>query len=148
MSTPDLATRAPSPPAGAHDQKLRLPLLALEGFVALGAIYGGVEMLRDPLTPMGATTELIQGSPFETFTWPGVLLLTLLGFTPLALAVGVVARVRGAVTVSGAFGVGLMAWICVQWILLPGQLWLQPLMFGIGLVVVVLSALLHRAGAR
>jgi hypothetical protein len=41
---------------------------------------------------------------------------------------------------SAMFGVGLMAWIGVQWVLLPDRLWLQPLIFGIGAILTVLSA--------
>jgi hypothetical protein len=103
-------------------------------------------MVRHPLSPMGVTTELIEGSPFSTFTWPGVLLLTLLGIAPLVLAVGVLARVRGTVALSGAFGAGLMAWIGAQWVMLADRLWLQPLMFGIGLAILGLSTVLYRLG--
>jgi hypothetical protein len=124
--------------------KLRLPVAALEVFVGVGGVYGGVEMLRHPLNPMGASTDLIDRSPFDTFTWPGVLLLSLVGVTPLVLALGLLLRVRGAVILSAGFGLGLMAWICVQWALLDDHLWLQPLMFGIGAVIVALSTIMHR----
>jgi hypothetical protein len=77
-----------------------------------------------------------------------VLLLTLLGIAPLVLAIGVLARVRGAVPLSGAFGVGLMAWIGVQWVMLADRLWLQLLMFGIGLVVLSVSTVLYRRDTR
>jgi hypothetical protein len=130
--------------AAGRDRLLRLPVAALEAFVGVGGVYGGVEMLRHPLNAMGATTDLLDGSPFDTFTWPGVLLLTLLGVTPLVLALGLLLRVRGAVFLSAGFGLGLMAWICVQWALLEDHLWLQPLMFGFGAVIVALSTIMHR----
>ena len=38
------------------------------------------------------------------------------------------------------FGIGLMAWIGVQWALLTNRLWLQPLIFGIGAVITVVAA--------
>jgi hypothetical protein len=130
--------------AAGKDWLLRLLAVALQVFVGVGGVYGGVEMLRHPLNPMGATTDLIDGSPFDTFTWPGVLLLTLVGVTPLVLALGLLLRVRGAVVSSAGFGVGLMAWICVQWALLDDHLWLQPLMFGIGAVIAAVSTIMHR----
>jgi membrane protein implicated in regulation of membrane protease activity len=56
--------------------------------------------------------------------------------------------VRGAVALSGAFGAGLMAWIGVQWTLLTDRLWLQPLMFAIGAVIVALAVTAYRRRAR
>jgi hypothetical protein len=144
MSTQRLATHTSSPTPSTQSWALRIPLVILEVFVGLGGVFGGIEMVRHPLNPMGVTTELIQGTPFSTFTWPGVLLLTLLGIAPLVLAIGVLARMRRAVPLSGAFGVVLIAWIGVQWVMLTDRLWLQPLMFGIGLGILGLSAVLYR----
>jgi hypothetical protein len=71
------------------------------------------------------------------------------GHGPLALlATGLVVRARHAVTLSVAFGLGLMVWICVQWVLLAGHLWLQPLMFGIGAVIAALSTIVDRRPDR
>lgn len=47
---------------------LRVTLVILELFVGIGGIFGGLEMIRDPLNPLGMTTELIAGSPFDTYT--------------------------------------------------------------------------------
>jgi len=58
------------------------------------------------------------------------------------------ARRRGALELSGLFGVGLMAWIVVQWALLSDRLWLQPLIFGIGAVTAALAALAALAVRR
>lgn len=114
------------------------PWWSWELFVGIGKIFGGLEMIRHPLDPLGMSTELIAGSPFDT--WPGVLLLVLVGVTPCVLAVGVIAGTRGALALSWMFGIGLMAWIGVQWVLLPDRLWLQPLIFGIGAVITALAA--------
>lgn len=119
---------------------LRVPVVVLELFVGIGGIFGGLEMIRHPLDSLGMSTELIAGSPFDTYTWPGVLLLVLVGVTPCVLAVGVIAGTRGALALSWMFGIGLMAWIGVQWVLLPDRLWLQPLIFGIGAVITALVA--------
>ena len=127
---------------------MRVTLVILQLFVGIGGIFGGVEMIRDPLNPLGMTTELIAGSPFDTYTWPGILLLVLVGVTPCVLSLGLMARRRGALELSGMFGVGLMAWIGVQWALLLDRLWLQPVIFGIGAVIAALAALARRRGTR
>jgi len=117
-------------------------LVILELFVGLGGVFGGLEMVRHPRNAFGVTTQLIAGSPFDTFTWPGVILILLLGLTPCLLAFGLVAGWPGSRTSSGLFGLGLVAWIAVQWALLDDRLWLQPAMFIVGGVIAVLG--LHR----
>ncbi|HEY8821507.1 MAG TPA: hypothetical protein VIM49_06115 [Dermatophilaceae bacterium] len=114
-------------------------LVILDLFVGLGGIYGGLEMIRHPLSAFGVTTDLIAGSPFDTFTWPGVLLLVLVGLAPCFLAIGLTARWPGMLQLSGLFGVGLMAWIGVQWALLDDRLWLQPAMFIFGAAIAALA---------
>ena len=125
---------------------MRLTLVILQLFVGIGGIFGGVEMIRDPLNPLGMTRELIAGSPFDTYTWPGILLLVLVGVTPCVLAVGLLARRHGALELSVLFGVGLMAWIGVQWALVSDRLWLQPVIFGIGGAIATLATLARRRG--
>jgi len=49
------------------------------------------------------------------------------------------ARRRGALELSGLFGIGLMAWIVVQRALLTDRLWLQPMIFGMGAVITALA---------
>lgn len=117
----------------------RVVMVILLLFVGVGGIFGGLEMIRHPLDPLGMTPELIAGSPFDTYTWPGMLLLVLVGVTPCLLAIGLIAGQRGTPELSAAFGVGLMAWISVQWALLADRLWLQPVIFGIGAAIVVLG---------
>jgi hypothetical protein len=117
----------------------RVPLVILELFVGLGGIFGGLEMIRHPLNAFGVTRDLIAGSPFDTFTRPGVLLLVLVGVAPCLLALGLVARWPGMLLLSGLFGIGLMAWIGAQWALLQDRLWLQPAMFICGAVIEALA---------
>lgn len=117
-------------------------------FVGLGGVFGGVEMLHRPLDALGMTPELISGSPFDTFTWPGILLLVLLGLVPSVLAFGLIVRRTGALLFSGLFGVGLMAWIGVQWALLSDRPWLQPAMFIVGAVIAALATFAWRRGER
>jgi len=124
---------------------LRSTLVGLLLFVGIGAVFGGLEMIRDPLNPLGMTPNLIAGSPFDTYTWPGILLLVLVGLAPCVLAVGLVVRWPGALELSAAFGLALMAWIVVQWVMLADRLWLQPLIFGIGALI---SAIAIRAVGR
>ena len=58
---------------------LRLLLLLIHVFVGLGALAGGYACLVDPVTPLGATTAMLQASPFSTFLIPGIVLFGLFG---------------------------------------------------------------------
>ena len=71
---------------------MRVTLVILQLFVGIGGIFGGLEMIRDPLNPLGMTTELIAGSPFDTYTWPGILLIFGIGAVIAALAALAVRR--------------------------------------------------------
>jgi hypothetical protein len=95
------------------------------------AFLGGIEMLRHPLDALGMPLSMIQGSPFDTFTWPGILLLVLNGVVPSALAIGVLCRVRGA-----------------QLVVSPERLWLQPAMFALGATVAIVALIGWRRNIR
>lgn len=116
--------------------------------MGFGAVYGGIQMLVDPYEPMGMTRSLIIRTPFETFTVPGVLLLVLVGTTPLVLAVAALRRAAPHPLWAVAFGLGLVAWIVTQWVLLDAQLWLQPVIFAVGLAIVAVAGALWRQEHR
>ena len=138
-------TRIQDRPAEAPEApSLRLVLVGLLAFIGLGGLFGGINMLADPYRPMGMTTHMIQRTPFDTFVWPGGLLLVLVGVVPLFLAVAFLTRVHPHPGWVVAFGVGLMAWIVTQWLVVDARLWLQPAILAIGLGIVALGALLWR----
>jgi hypothetical protein len=128
--------RPPDSPA------LRLTLVGLMVFVGLGGVFGGINMLADPYEAMGMTTHMIHRTPFDTFAVPGVLLLALVGVAPLALAVAYLGRTHPHPVWAAAFGVGLMAWITTQWLLIDERLWLQPLIFAVGAAILTVAAAL------
>ena len=134
--------------ANTGTRSLRIGLAALMAFVGLGGVFGGIQMLVDPYRPMGMTPHMISRTPFDTYTLPGVLLLVLLGLVPLALAVALLLRTPFAAQGAAAFGLGLLAWIATQWALTDARLWLQPVLFIVGLTVVVVAALLWRREDR
>jgi hypothetical protein len=123
-------------------------IVALEVPIGVGGLAGGSAMLRDPLHPLDVTPALLDGTPFDDYTWPGFFLIVLVALPSLLLAVALLARVRGAVALSSLYGVGLMAWIVVQWLLIDDRLWLQPVVFCVGAVLAATAAAAMRRGAR
>lgn len=59
-------------------------LIALLGFLSLGAFYGGIVLI---ISPDGSffnmPTELISNSPFKSYFIPGIILLTTFGIFPI-----------------------------------------------------------------
>jgi hypothetical protein len=68
-----------------HDGRLlhRRPPLPVTGIVLavlltllfVGAFQGGVAMVFEPHHPLGMSTDWLDGSPVDTYFWPGVFLL-------------------------------------------------------------------------
>lgn len=130
--------------ARGHTRGMEWTVAALELVVAVNAVVAGIAMLANPLTPLGTSPDLIADSPFSTYTWPGVLLLVLNGLVPGVLAVCVIVRIRWALLLSAAWGVGLVAWIVTQWFLLSDVLWLQYVLLVVGVAVAILGIVTWR----
>ena len=149
MTTTDRPQDRRTDPVPTHtlaSRGLRLTLVALLAFVGLGGIFGGVQMLADPYGPMGMSTQMMARTPFDSFVVPGVLLLLLVGVPPLLLAVAFLTRSHPHPGWVVAFGVGLMAWVVIQWVVVDAWLWLQPAILGVGFVTAVVAAVLWRRG--
>jgi hypothetical protein len=150
MATSSTTRRSPDQ-GSAHSRAhggSRLLIAALELPIGIGAVLGGWQMLLDPLHPLGITPALLDGTPFGDYVWPGFLLVALVGVPALVLAPALLARIRGAVLLSALYGVGLMAWIVVQWVLIDDRQWLQPVIFGVAAVVTVTAGWAWHRGAR
>jgi hypothetical protein len=52
-----------------------ITLSALLGVLVIGALQGGIAMIVDPLQPLGMSVSFLEGSPIDTYFWPGMFLL-------------------------------------------------------------------------
>lgn len=122
--------------------------------LALGALPAGFMLVAKPDgSLLGFSASWLAGSPFSNYTVPGLVLIALFGFGSLATIIGLIARPRWpwtdvlsrrihtdwSVAFSGLIGMGLMIWIMVQVMIIPVS-FLQPTLFGLGLVIFALSA--------
>jgi hypothetical protein len=111
-------------------------------FQGLSGIIGGVGFLLDPTgASLGIPLRWLEGSSFQDYQVPGILLLTVLGLYPLLVTFLVQRRVawarRGVMTV----GVALIIWIGVE-ISVVGFRPIPPLQIlygGLGALLIVLS---------
>ncbi|MDX1639742.1 MAG: hypothetical protein R3281_17410 [Balneolaceae bacterium] len=116
-------------------------LVILMFFQGLSGTFGGAVLMLDP---SGALIQLppamLEGTPFPDFLIPGIILFTILGFFPLAVAVGLWKKWKwswfGALLVS----VALIIWIEVE-IILVGYQPDPPLQLIYGLVGLLLLIL-------
>jgi hypothetical protein len=142
--------RAPSRP------RLLWPLLGLLGLLTSGGFIGGLSFVRDRTgADLGAKLSWLQKTPVDDFFLPGLFLLGVYGIGSLVLIAGLAWRVSpGPVRRMdarlghhwawiGTIGQGsaLVIWILYEFVVLPDQMLLQPILIGVGLVMVVLTLL-------
>jgi hypothetical protein len=106
-------------------------LAGLAALVAAAAFWGAVALIRNGYD---MPARWLEGTPFRSWTWPGVALLV--GVTaPHAILAGLVtsgsrwARLAGIVC-----GASLVAWIAVQLVVLRQAFILQPIVAAIGVL--------------
>ena len=112
-------------------------LFGLLLFQALAGLSGGIMLVADPRGEFsGLRVEDLSGSPFGTFTIPGIILLLVLGFFPLAAAFGVWRGRPWAWWSAGMVGVGLLVWIAVE-VQYIAFSWLQVFIAVLGLAIIL-----------
>jgi hypothetical protein len=135
---------ASTPGRNAHMNRMRTGSIQRPGYVWLGiasqvfvgimAIPVGLVMVVDPNgSPLGIPNEWVADSAFGSFLVPGLFLLLVNGFGQLAAAALAVLRHPLAPWLMAALGLGLLAWIAVQVLIIPLS-FLQPAIFLVGLV--------------
>jgi hypothetical protein len=117
--------------------------IALELFLGIGAIAGGIALILGPRgeilpLPMSA----LAGSPFSTYLMPGLILFTVLGIGPFAAAF-LAWRGHPLATIA-AFGTGvaLLIWILVEIAVIgySNEPPLQPFYLGLAAVILAVAA--------
>ena len=132
----------------------RSSLLALLAFVALTSIAGGAVMVasaslgtdRVGLPPeMTLPSELLQGSPFNTYLVPGLLLALVVGGLHVAGFMLLIRHHRRAPFAAALAGYSILIWIFVQMVFVPFSV-LQAVYFAAGLAELGLLLLLLGLG--
>ncbi|HEV8339972.1 MAG TPA: hypothetical protein VGR25_10015 [bacterium] len=96
-------------------------------------------MMADPSgRGLGFLAGMLEGTPFETYFVPGLLLFVVVGGTMLVAALGVIRSRSWGVAASLLAGGVLLIWLLVQYLLL-GFYALQALTLGLGLLTIVLT---------
>lgn len=107
----------------------------LQGFIGIGAMFGGFGLIMDPSgVSLGMTIAYLQGTPFQTFLIPGLVLFSVNGLGTLAASYFTFKNHRYASYLAMIFGAGLVLWIVIQVVLIGYQSLLQPLYFILGIM--------------
>lgn len=116
-------------------------LIGLELVIAANAVYGGIGLARDG---MGMPVEWLERTPFDSWRWPGVFLLVVIAVPMTIAAVLEIVRSRRAFAASMFAAIAQMGWIVVQLAMLRQYFFLQPVLFGAGVLVAALALWSHR----
>ena len=90
-------------------------LIILMLFQGISGLIGGITLVIDPsgkLLQMPLST--LEGSPFETFLIPGIILLTILGIFPMIVFYGLWKNLKRAWMGSLLVSAALIIWISVE----------------------------------
>jgi hypothetical protein len=114
-------------------------LCALQVFVGIGAVPGGLAAILNPQNPLGVPVESLRHSPFSDYLIPGIILFVVIGLGNLGSALFFLRRSRYQGYVSSVFGWALVIWIVVQCIMLQSVGYLHVIYLIIGLLETALA---------
>jgi len=125
-------------------------MMALILFQGVSGLFGGFALVADPTgAVLSMPVTLLEGSPFDNFFIPGLILLTILGIFPVVVFYGIWMRAEWAWTGALLVSTALIAWIGFE-ILMVGYHDDPPLQLIYGLLGLILLGLVilpsvHRA---
>ncbi len=90
---------------------------ACQVFIGVGAVYGGLKLLRDP-GEFGLRLEWLQDTPFADYSVPALFLFWILGAGMLVAASATMLRFRGWPAITFLMGWVLAAWLVALTVLL------------------------------
>jgi len=122
--------------AGAHDGAIRYLLGSLLAFGALNAFAGGYYGMSGA---EDVPKEWLEGSPFDDYFVPSLVLFVVVGGSFLAAAIAVFARLRIARAAAFAAGATVLSWLAVETAMIGYVSWMQPATAIAGLLVLGLA---------
>lgn len=108
-------------------------------FIGVGALFGGAGAILNPDGPMGISTEVLEGSPFDNFLIPGLVLFGFIGVVNILAGISCRKGSERSGYFSGVMGGGLMVWILLQCLILGDVVFLHILYFVLGLIQAILG---------
>jgi hypothetical protein len=118
-------------------------------FLAVTAVPSGIVMLLTPEGNEYLPVEVLEGTPIDTWTLPGLLLLFAFGLGSAATAVGVLLRAPRIMIgpflwswwALVALGLGMLVWISLELLLISEHSFLEAVYGMVGAILVITAAL-------
>ena len=126
---------------------LRILAIFLLLFLGFGGVYGGLMLISDPSGgKFEWSLDLLNGTPFNSFLIPGIVLLIANGLLPIYATVITVLKKSYAHTLILLQGVIVSIWLSVQLIINPD--FFLPVThypsYSVGILLVIFGLVLHR----
>jgi hypothetical protein len=114
----------------------RRVLVALDSFVAVTAVAGGIALVTG-MERKRFSLKLLDGTPFQRYMAPGLILGVVVGGTSLVATVATLRSRRGGPLASAVAGATLFGWIAGEVCILPPEThsWIEVGYAGVGLVM-------------
>jgi hypothetical protein len=128
-----------------HPVAVRYALGGLLAFGALNAFAGGYYGMSGA---EDVPREWLDGSPFDDYFIPGLVLFVVVGGGFLAAAIAVFAKLRIARAAAFAAGAIVLGWLAIETAIIGYVSWMQPATTIGGLLVLLLAWLLPRKAPK
>ena len=140
-------------------KKIRNIFLIVLGFLALGAIGGGIVLIISPTGELiGMPLSEFKNLPFSSFLIPGIILFSVLGVIPLLLIIALLKKPESKIaeqinifkdmhwswTYSIYIAFSLIGWIHIELIFLQGTVhWLHTFYMFYAILIIIIALLPH-----
>ena len=95
--------------------KIDYILLIAVLFQGLSGLFGGIGLIIDPSGKMlNIPIEWLQGSPFNNYLLPGIILFTILGVFPIIILIWLLKRRYKGWIGTVVLGIALLIWIFTE----------------------------------
>ena len=122
---------------------------ALHLILGAAAVAAGQAFVRDPSGgALGMSIDYLEGSPFRSYTIPGLFLAVIIGGTNFVSAVALRRKWTNAPAMSLVTGLLLVAWVSIQTAIIGFRHWSQAIWWVTFTVVAALGGILTRRAAR
>lgn len=123
-------------------------LLALLFFQGMSGLFGGGALVLDPTgSTLQMPLSLLDGSPFDTYLIPGLILLLVLGVFPLIVLYGLWKKKTWSLSAAFLVSIALIIWIGVE-IVMVGYHSEPPLQLIYGLTGIALLILSQMSSTK
>lgn len=139
------------------NKMIRNIFLIVLGFLALGAIGGGIVLIISPTGELiGLPLSEFNNMPFDSYLTPGVILFSVLGVIPSLLIIALIKKPRSRIaeqinifndmhwswTFSIYIAFTLIGWIHIELIFLQGVVhWLQTFYMFYAVLIIIIALL-------